>query len=797
MNVAIGAEFATRRDCPLSFRVRVVHILLIAAALLTAVAPASGHGILQGSSPGANAVLPSPPPEVVLAFNESIDAAFSRADVVDGAGQGVGRPAQVSAGGLRMRVVLDRLPPGVYTVRWRVLSRVDGHVTSGAFLFAVGEATAPQGRADTGERVVPSLVLARWMTLLAALVLAGVVVFEALILRPVLPTLPPDTARLVREGALPRLDALRVIAGGVLIVAVLLEFVAQSAAVLGGAVETLGRRAVLAPLVEGTRAGWSLLVRAFMALILLAPARGPWRILRAAALVWFVVVATVIVVLGGPSALQSTHVTLIVLVGTVYGLASVIAAIILPGVPDVRIPEGRWIRPAAAALLLWGFTVTSHAAAGGIGAVVVDWVHLAAAAAWIGGLPALLLTLRAIPPASRAVAGGGLVPRASQVAGISLAVMVVTGVMAATRTVQVLPALVASLYGRALLVKVTLVLFVVTLGALNRFVYRPRIASGRDGPALDRFRRSVVVEVALGVVILLVVGVLTTTPPAAVTQAARTARTIALAGIAGDLRVNLSISPAEPGWNEVRAEVTRIDGGRAVVGANVQVVLKALDHVEDRAFGLPAASGGYAASGDFLVPGWWEVTVVVREGGRSAETTFPLIVAEVPQEGSPGAARLLEQVQRQMGRYQTWREVEQITDGKGNVVVTRIEAQQPDRLRYRTSGGSEAIIIGAVRYGRERGGEWLRDLLPQPLDLEGPYAAYFEGASRARLGRDDSCPGEPCRVLLWELERARASLAARVGTRTHRLHTLAMVAPEHYMTSRLYDLDAAVRILPP
>src|SRR3990172_5818967 len=81
MKVAISVKFATRRDRPLSFWVRLVPILLIAAALLTAVAPASGHGILQGSSPSANAVLPSPPPEVVLAFNESIDPALSRAHV--------------------------------------------------------------------------------------------------------------------------------------------------------------------------------------------------------------------------------------------------------------------------------------------------------------------------------------------------------------------------------------------------------------------------------------------------------------------------------------------------------------------------------------------------------------------------------------------------------------------------------------------------------------------------------------------------------------------------------------------
>lgn len=772
-------------------------VWILAAVMLLAAGPARAHGILQGSSPAANTVLPSPPPEVVLAFTEPVDEAFSGLEVVGPSGRPVGGPAQISAGGVRVRSVLDEgLGPGAYTVRWRVLSRVDGHVTSGAFVFAVGAQPPPAGPEETGERVVPSLAATRWLSLLTALLLAGAVLFQTLILRPVSRLLAPETALAVREAALPVLDTLRVAAAGALLIAVVFEFAAHSAAALGGTVAPLLRRAILGPLLADTRAGWSLLARILPALVLLAPARGPWRILAPAALVWFLVVTAVIAVLGGPAALRSTHVSLIVLVGTVYALVSVIASIILPAVPDLRIPEGRWIRPAAAVLLLGGFTLTSHAVSGGPAAVAVDWLHLIAAAGWIGGLPALLLVLRALPAADRMAAGRLLVPRVSRVALASLVVLVLTGLIAARRTVGDLSGLTASLYGGTLLVKLGLVLIAALLGALNRFVLRPRVEAGVPA-ALDRFRRSVSAEVALGAVILLAVGVLTTVPPASVTRTVRAAPTITLGGIAGPWRVRLSISPAAPGWNDVQAAVRR-ETGQPVEGAHVQVILRALDHAEDRAFDLPPTSDGYAASGDFLARGWWEVTVIVRAEGRTDQTSFPLMAGDAASPAaSAEARRLLDEVRREMLRHRSWREIEQISDGSGNVVRTQFEAQAPDRLAYRTSGGAEAVIIGAVRYVRDRGGTWTRDILPQSLALDGPLSVYFDGASEVRLGRDDDCDGAPCRVVLWELPRSQAQFAARVALRTGTILMLAMVAPDHYMIARPFDLGAPIRITPP
>ncbi|MDZ4371997.1 MAG: hypothetical protein U1C74_11300, partial [Phenylobacterium sp.] len=63
---------------------------------------------------------------------------------------------------------------------------------------------------------------------------------------------------------------------------------------------------------------------------------------------------------------------------------------------------------------------------------------------------------------------------------------------------------------------------------------------------------------------------------------------------------------------------------------------------------------------------------------------------------------------------------EQITDGRGNVVLTRFEAARPDRLRYRTSSGSEAVIVGAEMVAGHDGTVELLVVLRHPNGAEGP-----------------------------------------------------------------------------
>ena len=112
---------------------------LLIAILLVGVAPSiEAHALLVRSAPPKRAVLRDPPRQVELWFNERLEPAFAALTVWDkGGGQVSTAQARVSVDD-RKRLMLDlpALPPGTYTVRFRVLS-VDGHVAEDSFAFSV------------------------------------------------------------------------------------------------------------------------------------------------------------------------------------------------------------------------------------------------------------------------------------------------------------------------------------------------------------------------------------------------------------------------------------------------------------------------------------------------------------------------------------------------------------------------------------------------------------------------------------------------------------------------------------
>jgi len=79
------------------------------------------------------------PPTVSLTFTEEPDAKLSSIELRDAAGSSLARGStEVRPGQARtLHIEAPRLGRGVYTVVWRVLSRVDGHFTAGAFAFGV------------------------------------------------------------------------------------------------------------------------------------------------------------------------------------------------------------------------------------------------------------------------------------------------------------------------------------------------------------------------------------------------------------------------------------------------------------------------------------------------------------------------------------------------------------------------------------------------------------------------------------------------------------------------------------
>ncbi len=119
-------------------------------------------------------------------------------------------------------------------------------------------------------------------------------------------------------------------------------------------------------------------------------------------------------------------------------------------------------------------------------------------------------------------------------------------------------------------------------------------------------------------------------------------------------------------------------------------------------------------------------------------------------------------------------------------------------MRYRTSSGQEAIIVGARRFLRSGGSPWEEDTLPERLRLEGLGVYMRDDAQSVRAGRPAECEGgEPCRVILWETPGGSTAFAGWVGLRSGRLYRLLMIAPAHFMTLHVRDFNAPIQIGPP
>jgi methionine-rich copper-binding protein CopC len=115
-------------------------LLLLAALTLGTPRAGAPHAIVLESSPVHDAVLAEAPPQVTLRFNSRIEKRFTRVTLAqaDGPPVAVTLPEDGAEGTPdRLTIPLQRLRPGLYVLRYRVLA-VDGHVTEGLLRFRVG-----------------------------------------------------------------------------------------------------------------------------------------------------------------------------------------------------------------------------------------------------------------------------------------------------------------------------------------------------------------------------------------------------------------------------------------------------------------------------------------------------------------------------------------------------------------------------------------------------------------------------------------------------------------------------------
>lgn len=535
----------------------------VVAAVAGAVAWVPGttvwaHASLVSSSPAANSVLERGPAEIVLRFDEDVEATLSTIEVFDdtgdavpvgevGAGEPIAGDATTDDASVVAASVTDgaSLPEGLYAVRWTITS-LDGHVIEGAFAFQVG--TSAGGTAAdllasigtsgaAGPGVDLAYAIARFVSLLGLVVLAGSGVWAV-----------------QRGGMLLAWRRVRV-----LLVTGAVALVVGSIASLLLFAEQVGR-GVAASLDVTT--GRMLLVRSVAAVVLAALAV---RAVRSDAEVrrqdWWrlaVVLATGAVLLGFSAA----------------GHASAL--------------DPRWI---------W---------------VALDMVHLAAAALWLGGV----LLLVPLPSAVLAMPDTELVARRfSSVVTVAVPVVVATGIAQTLRLGGGVDDITATLWGRLLLVKVTIVVVVLGLAGAARWLL------AREGVA--SLRRTLVVEAVAGVVVLGLVAALVGQGPRDVGAPEPFETTLTVDGAIA----SVSVSPGTVGLNEIHIVVTP-PGGSLVPVADVQARVSRVGGTDPAVSASLVREGPDHFSGTvaFTASGDWTIELVVSLDAASSSLVSTVIV---------------------------------------------------------------------------------------------------------------------------------------------------------------------------
>jgi len=238
-------------------------------------------------------------------------------------------------------------------------------------------------------------------------------------------------------------------------------------------------------------------------------------ILVASGLGWFAVTAAAIAdqpiqdVFAGP--LMSE-----VLLDTQFGQVSLLRlAMALALSICVVADRGRWLSVALAVFLLASLAWLGHSgAAPSIFFTAADALHATGAGVWLGGLvplALLLASLRRQKDAPSISVASRVTQRFSTLGVVMVATILISGVVNTWNLVGSVEGLLDTGYGRLLVVKIALFLAMVSVAVVNRFRLSPRL---QVPGTLKLLERNCLIEAALGLLIVLIVGALGTMPPA-------------------------------------------------------------------------------------------------------------------------------------------------------------------------------------------------------------------------------------------------------------------------------------------
>ncbi|WP_158220850.1 copper resistance CopC/CopD family protein [Kineosporia sp. R_H_3] len=583
---------------------------------LVSATPALAHATLTQATPAQNSRTDTAPRAVRLAFTESVDLSSRSMEVLDSDGRrvDVGDPFHPSGDDSSVAVALtDDLLRGTYTVVWRV-SSADSHPVANAYSFGFGVTpVSTRATLETSPSVVVTVAhgVARFLALSSALALFGGTFFLTV-------------------------------------------------------VWPAGRRAVLARSL--VHRSWFLAVVAAAALLVI---QGPYG------------ASTGLTGLVDPELLVGTATTRY---GELLLLRLALLACAAPILRDLfrSTPPHRAVLGGLGTLFVFTFAYSEHSGQGNLAVLAVpsDMAHTAAASIWLGGLFMLLTAvLRRTRCTGTAEDLLTLLPRWTRIAVAAVGVLVVTGSFQAWREVRYSNAIVGTGYGRLLIGKILLVTVMLASAATARAVAR-RLASPPShdvaptsvettaaydqdivtspdqvaasftpergqrtssesstatqmrlpaaGPAtrehfIRALRRRVVLEAALGLLVLVVTAVLVNTIPAKDTyDIPFSARVTAKDTSDSQLPVIIDIDSTRVGLTTMHVYAYTSYGDPLQLASASASLANAAAKIAPTPVDLPEVAVGHVATDVLLLPspGDWTVTVdLLTDSGASLVAT--------------------------------------------------------------------------------------------------------------------------------------------------------------------------------
>ncbi|WP_299291708.1 CopD family protein [Nitrosopumilus sp.] len=481
---------------------------------------AAAHPFTEQTIPNISSNGPVGTTEVIVYFSEAVDIDFSEMRVFDQNGNQIdNRDTSYYEGELSIIVTTPPLEEGVYTATTKVLSKVDGHLVPGAFIFGIGDVIIdvediPEG---TSELVFLPEAGARFPGLVGQTIVLGSVIASLIIWGT-------QNKNLIREelGKVHSFyhDKFMSVTG----IGLILVFISD---ILMIAVQTIRLEASPIDVIQtyfGT--------------------------------VWF-----------------ARMILTLVLLGIWFGMDRRKSLSIKNQIPML----------AVSLVLISTTTLIGHGASTEqLGAVVLDYIHNLVAAVWIGGIIyfvfTLLPTFSQLQEKNREKMSLVMIPRFSIAFIISVGIVIITGPTLMWFVESDVGLITASVFGQLIMLKIAIAAAMVGLGGFFQFRLQKNAEKNFSSGKITvhkKLKKSLKVDAALGIILLGVVALLTNgTLPAGEIQ-----RVDAQEAVYGfntiefteNTKFNIEISPFTSGSNTITVKATDFDGNQLYDSEQVKV----------------------------------------------------------------------------------------------------------------------------------------------------------------------------------------------------------------------------------